>query len=122
MSVIRSLKRPATLVSYTNFAFLARILELVTLATRYNGGDGATYFSCLDDGVAVYEEDVNTAEGPTPLRPGYGGNVGSPDEIRYVPHPAPFVTLDGEILGRWVFAMDVTRGRLALRKAPGLGT
>ena len=74
------------------------------------GDDGVTYFSYIDDGVAVYEEDVDTAEGPTPLRPGCGGNVGSPNEIRYAPNHAPFVTLDGGIVGRWVFVLDVTRG------------
>ena len=79
--------------------------------------DGSTYFSYLEAGVDVYEGDLNTSEVPTPSRPGYGGNVCSPNEIRYAPNPAPFVTLDVEILGRWVFAVGVTRERLALRKA-----
>ena len=57
------------------------------------GDDGVTYFGYLDDGVTVYEEDVNTADVPTPLVPGYGGNVGSPNEIRKAPNHAPFVTL-----------------------------
>ena len=30
-----------------------------------------------------------------------------------------WVSVDGGILGRWVFAVDVVRRRLALRKAPG---
>ena len=81
------------------------------------GDDGATHFSYLDDGVAVYEGDANTLDVPTPWRLGYGGNVGIPNEIRYAPNHAPFVTLDGEILRRWVFARDVTRGRLVLLKA-----
>ena len=34
--------------------------------------DGVTYFSHLDYGVPEYEEDVNTLDVPTPLRPGYG--------------------------------------------------
>ena len=59
------------------------------------GDDGVTYFSYLDDGVAKYEEDVNTLATPTPLRPGYGDNVGSSNEIKYAPIHAPFVTLDG---------------------------
>ena len=73
------------------------------------GEDGAAYFGYLEDGVALYEVDVNTSDAPTSLRPGCGGNVGSPDEIRYAPKPSPCVTLDGEILGRWVFVVDVTR-------------
>ena len=81
------------------------------------GDDGITYFSYLDDGVDVYEEDVNTSDFPPPLRPGYGGNVGRPNEIIYAPKHAPFVTLDGEIVGRWVFALDVAREWLVLRKA-----
>ena len=60
--------------------FYVRILDLVGPPSTMED-NGATYFSYRDDGVAVYEEDVNTADAPTPLRPGYDGNAGSPNVI-----------------------------------------
>ena len=55
------------------------------------GDDGPTYRAYLDDGADVFAEGVYADEAPTHLRPGYDGNVGSPDEIagekRPILHP-----------------------------------
>ena len=80
-----------------------------------------TYFSNLDDGVSVYEEDVNTADAPTPLRPGYEGNVGSPNAIRCAPKNAPFVILVGEIVVDVFSLLDFTRA-VSVTKNTALGT
>ena len=40
----------------------------------------------------------------------------------FVSGPLLCVTLDGQILGRWVFVADVTRGVVSVTKSTGLGT
>ena len=42
--------------------------------------------------------------------------------IRYVFDTVLCVTLDGQILGRWVFAVDVTRGVVSVTKSTGFAT